>query len=167
MPSLIKGSEVIEDAWQLVTDRETPITDLPKGDIIVPLSMWKSNADALRKRKGSIAIWLDAGEEAEDIADDIQHFGLIAINFPSFADGRGLSSAVLLRTRFGFEGELRAIGDIRRDWLSYMRRCGFDSYQMSSDEDARRAIDSLVVMSDYYQGSVVEPAPLYRRKQRN
>ena len=73
----------------------------------------------------------------------------------------------MLRTRFGFTGELRAIGDIRRDWLSYMRRCGFDSYQMSNDEDAERAIDSLVVMSDYYQGSVVEPTPLYRRKQRS
>ncbi len=167
MPSLIRGSEIVDDPWQLIVERDIAVTDLPDGDIIVPMSLWKSEHEALSARVGEVAIWIDTDEEPEDIADEIASFALIAINFPGFSDGTGLSSAVLLRTRCGFRGELRAIGDVRRDWLSYMRRCGFDSYQLASKEEAGQALESLVVMSEYYQGSVVEPSPLFRRKQRS
>ena len=167
MPNLIRGSEIVDDGWQLIREREASINDLPEGNVIVPLSLWKSEHDALRARDGAMAIWIDVDEEVEDIAEEVASFALIAINCPSFTDGTGLSTAVLLRTRFGFQGELRAVGDIRRDWLSYMRRCGFDSYLFASGEEAEQALESLVVMRDYYQGSVVEPSPLFRRKQRN
>ena len=99
---------------------------------------------------------------------------LIAIDFPAFTDGRGLSLAVLLRTRLGFTGELRAVGDIRADMLHYLYRCGFDSFVMSGEGSAvnadgvteSTAFDTLAPYSDCYQASVREPRPAYRRVQR-
>ncbi|MEJ2133319.1 MAG: DUF934 domain-containing protein [Gammaproteobacteria bacterium] len=166
MPNLIRGNELAEDAWQVLT-ADSEIDELPVGDIIVPLTLWRAPRDALLARAGRVGLWLECDDEPEEIADDVESLPLIAVNFPTFSDGRAVSSAVLLRGRSGFKGELRAVGDVRRDWLSYMRRCGFDAYQMASEQEARSAIDSLVVMSDYYQGSVVEPSPLFRRVQRS
>ncbi|HEY5680064.1 MAG TPA: DUF934 domain-containing protein [Pseudomonadales bacterium] len=99
---------------------------------------------------------------------------LIAIDFPAFTDGRGLSLAVLLRTRLGFRGELRAVGDIRADMLHYLYRCGFDSFSMSGegspvDADGvtkTTAFDALAPYSDCYQASVRQPRPAYRRVER-
>lgn len=96
---------------------------------------------------------------------------LIAIDFPAFTDGRGLSLAVLLRTRFGFSGELRAVGDVRADLLHYLYRCGFDSFVMSGEGSAvdsdgvteSTGFDTLAPYSDCYQASVREPCPAYRR----
>jgi uncharacterized protein (DUF934 family) len=71
----------------------------------------------------------------EEIADDLEHFQVIALNFPAFTDGRHYSSARLLRDRYGYKGEMRAIGDVLRDQLFYMRRCGFDAFAVRPDRD--------------------------------
>ncbi|MEJ2087843.1 MAG: DUF934 domain-containing protein [Gammaproteobacteria bacterium] len=94
---------------------------------------------------------------------------LIAIDFPAFNDGRGLSLAVLLRTRFGFSGELRAVGDVHPDIIHYMKRCGFDTFQMPEDRrlpPAAAGRSTLAPYSDYYQASVHNPQPAYRRVRR-
>ena len=94
---------------------------------------------------------------------------VIAIDFPAFTDGRGLSLAVLLRTRFQFQGELRAVGAVQPDIIHYMKRCGFDSFQMPEGQPV--AIEpvanaTLAPYSDYYQASVLQPEPAYRRVRR-
>ncbi|MCR9279124.1 MAG: DUF934 domain-containing protein [Pseudomonadaceae bacterium] len=86
----------------------------------------------------------------------------IAINFPAFNDGRGLSLAVLLRTRLGFTGELRAVGDVHQDILHYMRRCGFDSYELPDGRDPEQALKLLSPYSVQYQASVEDPQPHFR-----
>jgi len=104
---------------------------------------------------------------------------LIAINFPAFTDGRGLSLAVLLRTRFGYTGELRAVGDVHPDVIHYMKRCGFDTFQMpegrtlppaandaASSSGNAMGNNTLAPHSDYYQASVIHPQPAYRRVRR-
>ncbi len=104
---------------------------------------------------------------------------VIAINFPAFSDGRGLSLAVLLRTRLGYTGELRAVGDVHPDVIHYMKRCGFDTFQMPEGRtlppaanDATNASaestghNTLAPYSDYYQASVIHPEPAYRRVRR-
>ena len=93
---------------------------------------------------------------------------LITINFPVFNDGRGLSLAVLLRTRYGFTGELRAVGDVHQDLLHYMRRCGFDSYVLPEHRQLPAADNRqpFVPYSDYYQASVIQPVPAFRRTSR-
>ena len=92
---------------------------------------------------------------------------LIAIDFPAFHDGRGLSLAVLLRTRFGFRGELRAIGDVRPDLLHYLRRCGFDSFVLAEGVSVALDDPRLAPHARYYQASVVDPQPVFRREERS
>ena len=94
---------------------------------------------------------------------------LIAINFPAMSDGRGLSLAVLLRTRFGFTGELRAVGDVHPDIVHYMKRCGFDTFQMPEGRrlpPTATGLSTLAPYSDYYQASALNPQPAYRRVRR-
>lgn len=93
---------------------------------------------------------------------------IIAIDFPAFADGRGLSLAVLLRSRYQYTGELRATGDVHPELLHYMKRCGFDTF-LIPEERSGTSIDTqsaLAPYSDYYQASVLEPKPAYRRIRR-
>ena len=87
----------------------------------------------------------------------------IAIEFPAFNDGRGLSLAVLLRSRHGYAGDIMATGDVHEDMLHYMRRCGFTSFLMPDERNLETALSTLAPYSDYYQASVVEPEPAFRR----
>jgi uncharacterized protein (DUF934 family) len=89
---------------------------------------------------------------------------LIAIDFPVFHDGRGLSLAVLLRSRAGFRGELRAVGDVHPELIHYLRRCGFDSLRLPDDRTLDCADPRLAPYSDYYQASVAEARPAFRRR---
>ena len=89
---------------------------------------------------------------------------LIAINFPKFTDGRGYSMASTLRTRLGYKGELRAIGDVLRDQLFYMQRLGFNAFDVRADKDIHAAGQSLGDFSETYQGAVDQPLPLFRRR---
>jgi uncharacterized protein (DUF934 family) len=91
---------------------------------------------------------------------------LIAVDFPIFHDGRGLSLAVLLRTRVGFAGELRAVGDVHPELLHYLDRCGFDSFVLPEGRALPQNDDLLAPYSDYYQASVAEAQPAFRRERR-
>ena len=105
-------------------------------------------------------------------SDEFAQAELIAIDFPAFTDGRGLSLAVLLRTRHGFAGELRALGDINPDLLHYLTRCGFNSIEVSTPRvqpngtSTLTGFNALAPYSDTYQASVVQPEPAYRRVRR-
>lgn len=166
MPRLIKGESIVEDGWFWVEDKAATLADLPEGDVIVPLALWQTEADRLLERDGAVGVWLDSDEEAEALAGDLDQLPLIGLNFPVFGDGRNLSNAVLLRTRLGYSGELRALGDVAQDQLSYMRRCGIDAFLLAPGHDPELEISGLKVMHDYYQGDVLEPRPLFRRAAR-
>jgi len=90
----------------------------------------------------------------------------IAIEFSAFTDGRGLSLAVLLRTRLGYSGELRAIGGVHEDVLHYMARCGFDAIELADDRDINVALSVMTPYSGLYQSSVTNPDPAFRRVHR-
>ena len=94
----------------------------------------------------------------------MQHFALIALEFPKFRDGRAYSYARLLRERYGFKGELRAIGDVLHDHLFFMAQCGFDAFALREDQDAQEALSVFGTFSDGYQTSVLRPVPLFRRR---
>jgi len=160
MPRLIKDSRIVDDAWQLVRD---PADALPDGPVIVPLARWLAERQRLLVR-GDVGVCLNTDDEPEALAADVGNLPLIAVSFPAFHDGRGLSTGVLLRTRLGFKGDLRAVGDVQMDLLSYMRRCGFTSFVLRPDKDLEEALSGLRVMADYYQASVTDPVPPYRRQ---
>jgi uncharacterized protein (DUF934 family) len=120
--------------------------------------------EALLSRKGRLGVWLGSHEDPALIADDLAHFELIAVDFPQFADGRGYSIARLLRERYHWNGELRAIGDVFREPLFYLSRCGFNAFALRPGEDAQAALCAFDDFSEAYQVSVERPQPLFRRR---
>jgi len=97
-------------------------------------------------------------------ADRIRTLGIIAVNFPKYGDGRGYSIARLLRERYGYRGELRAVGVVARDHLQQMVQCGFDSFLLREGEDAQAALAAFDDFSEAYQASAAQPVPLFRRR---
>lgn len=165
MQRIIKNREVVDDRWHLLPKDATLETVPNCDDVIIPLNLWLEHGPALRGRDGGLGVWLDADEEPEAIANDLGHFQVIAVNFPAFTDGRGFSTARLLRERFGYKGEVRAIGDVLRDQLFFMQSCGFDAYAIRADRDPQAALAGLDDFSEVYQTSVTQPQPLFRRRQ--
>ena len=163
MTQLIKHGALIQDNWQLL--ERGSIGALPfSGDVIVPLELWASESDALSFRIGRIGVWLEADADPEAIAPDLARFDLIAVRFASFTDGRGYSIARLLRERHGYRGELRAIGDVLHDHLTFMAQCGFDAFALREDQDPQEALAAFDDFSDGYQTSALRPEPLFRRR---
>ncbi|MFO1350099.1 MAG: DUF934 domain-containing protein [Gammaproteobacteria bacterium] len=166
MAILIKNRRVVPDPWLLLkpgADGALPALP-PAGDAIVPLALWQSARAALLARDGGLGVWLDNHQEPSDIAADLSHFAVIAVNFPKFADGRGYSIGRLLRERHGYGGELRAIGDILPDQMQFLQRCGFDAMVLRADQDSAVALRAFADFSDAYQATVNEPLPLFRRR---
>ena len=89
---------------------------------------------------------------------------VIAINFPKFVDGRGFSLARLLRERYGYQGEIRATGEIIRDQLYLLQRCGFNAFEFGEEVDLAEASKSLADFSDAYQVAADQPIPLFKRR---
>jgi len=157
----------VPDPWRLLRSAEegNPPSSLD-GDIIVPLALWQAEREALLARTtGRLGLWLDGDEDPADVAADIEYFDVIAVNFPQFTDGRGYSIGRLLRERHGYSGELRAIGDIQRDQLFYLSRCGFNAFALRDGEDVATALTAFSDFSEAYQASVERPLPLFRRRQ--
>ena len=164
MQRIIKNGQIIDETWQLLP-KDASLDDIRNsGDIIVSLALWVEHDRALLARDGGLGVWLDAGEEIEEIADQLQHFQVIALNFPAFTDGRHYSTAYLLRTRYGYRGEVRAIGDVLRDQLFALRRVGFDAFALRADKDPQDALQSFADFAEVYQASADQPLPLFRRR---
>ena len=164
MQRIIKNNQVIDETWHLLP-KDTTFDSLSNcDDLIVPLVLWREHGHALKARDGGLGVWLDSDEEAEEIGSDVDQFQVIALNFPAFTDGRSFSNARLLRDRYGFKGELRAIGDVLRDQLFYMHRCGFDAFAIRADKDPYEALEGLKDFSVTYQAAADEPLPLFRRR---
>ncbi len=163
MQKLIKDKQIIDNEWTIVEKNEaTDIT--PASNSIIPVNVWLAQKDQLRSRS-DIGIWLDSDDDLEAIATDIKQFPIIGINFPAFADGRNFSNARLLRERYNFSGELRAIGNFIRDQLCYLRRCGVNAFQFADTSvDLEKALTSLDDFDEYYQAAVDQPSPLFRRR---
>jgi uncharacterized protein (DUF934 family) len=130
----------------------------------LPLAAWKSRREELRALGQPVGVWLEAGDDPAELAPDLDILALVAVRFAKFTDGRGYSTAVRLRTRLGYRGELRAVGDVGRDQLFYLKRCGFDSFELAPHRDPHAALAGLADFSLRYQASVDDPLPLFRRR---
>ncbi len=163
---IIKNGVIVENDWQLIPKSEidAAAVEVPAGQVIVPLNVWLAQKNSLQTRK-DIGVWLDSDETADQLSSDAKTLPLIGVNFPLFMDGRAFSTAHLLRERYGFTGELRAIGNFIRDQLCYLRRCGVNAFAFSNPEmNLNTALKSLDDFNEYYQSSVDQPLPLFRRR---
>jgi uncharacterized protein (DUF934 family) len=107
---------------------------------------------------------LEPDDDPRRIADRLPGLKVVAVNFPKYGDGRGYSIGRLLRERYGYQGELRAVGVVARDHLRQLAQCGFDSYQLREGEEAAEALQGLDDFSEAYQASAAQPVPLFRRR---
>ena len=167
MSKIIKNGQVIDDAWLVLklTEEQTPESvTLPDAPTLLPLAVWLVRKDEILARRQPVGIWLESNEGPESIANDLKHFTIIGVNFPKFADGRGYSTARLLRERFAYSGEIRALGDVLRDQLFLLKRCGFDAFAVRQDKDIEAALAGLTAFSESYQTAVDQPQPLFRRR---
>lgn len=126
---LIKDGVFTDDPWRYVSDDEEMPVD---GQAIITLSRWTAERDALLQRNAPLGIRLKSGETPEEIASDLDKFDVIALEFPHFKNGRAYSYARLLRGRYGYKKELRAVGEVLRDQLLFMARCGIDAFEVSN-----------------------------------
>ena len=145
---LIRNGAIAEDAWHFAVD-DAPLPG--DGPVAVPLARWQRERDLLRSRGAPIGLFVSSDERAEDIAPDVEKFDLIALDFPTFRDGRAYSTARLLRERYGYSKELRAVGDVSRDQFLFMHRCGFDAFQVSSGAALEGWLRAVSEISIWYQ----------------
>jgi uncharacterized protein (DUF934 family) len=148
--ALIRNGVETADSFRDVTGSpEIPAS----GGIIVSLDQWLANLDALIARRDPIGIRLRSEQHPEIIADDLDHFAVIALEFPVFKDGRAYTYARLLRERWGFRGELRAVGDVLLEQLHFMQRVGFDAFEMRAEDAAEQWRTASVEFSTWYQAT--------------
>jgi uncharacterized protein (DUF934 family) len=107
---------------------------------------------------------LEPHDDPAAVADRLAGAARVEVNFPKFGDGRGFSIARLLRERYGYKGELRAVGQVARDHLYYMEQCGFDAFLLRDGEDVEEALAGFADFSEAYQSTVAQPVPLFRRR---
>lgn len=127
--ALIRGGALSEDRFVDVSGQESVPAE---GAVIVSLTQWEANRDALRGRE--LGIRLHSDEPPERIADDLAAFSVIALEFPVFRDGRAYSYARILRETYGYKGELRAVGDVLLEQLHFMIRVGFDAFELGGED---------------------------------
>lgn len=145
---LIKNGGLVADDWLSVADDALVPADRPT---IIPLARWQADAATFAGRNAALGVRLESRHQAADIAGDLDRFALVAIDFPIYRDGRGFSTARLLRERHGFTGELRAVGHVLRDQFAFMHRCGFDAYEVADAGEAEAWAAELARFSVSYQ----------------
>ncbi|GAB2799375.1 DUF934 domain-containing protein [Halomonas shantousis] len=157
--TLLKLGQPAEDIWYLSRDSEALPEERPA---IVPLALWREADSA-----DDLAPWLPSDTELSvELASQLQSAPLVAIDFPAFTDGRGYTLARLLRERFQYAGEVRAIGDVLIDQLYYMTRCGFDALALREDQNVDDALRALTTFSVSYQSGVDVREALFTRRLR-
>jgi uncharacterized protein (DUF934 family) len=146
--SLLKDGALVRDDWVAVGDDEA----LPEaGSPIVSLARWQRERAVLRARNGTVGVRLPNAAGVETIAADLDRLALVALEFPKFSDGRAFSQARLLRERYGYTGELRATGQVLRDQLLFMARCGFDAFEIAKGDPVEGWEQALAAVTVFYQ----------------
>jgi uncharacterized protein (DUF934 family) len=167
MPTLIDRNGVREDHWSWFDPASTVIATGAPADtgarLLLSLEQWQSHGEALLAAGAVVGICLEADQGPEQVADILGRIGLVAVRFGAFTDGRGYSTARLLRQRYGWTGELRAVGDVLRDQMFYLARCGFDTFDLKDGESVADALSGFGDFTEAYQAAV-DRGPLFRRR---
>ena len=151
---VIRNRSVVSDTWRhelsLPVDKAT--AELAPGDVIVCLQRWLSDWEALLARGARVGVRIDGGDDLRQLIDtQLSELWLVEFHFESFADGRAYSRARLLRARYDFHGDIRAAGDVSRDRLGFMERCGFNVFNLPAQADLAEALAAFSEIGDTYQ----------------
>jgi len=159
---IIRDQKIVDDTYTTFSD-DAPLP--AAGNIIVSSARFaKERAQLLARPEGTFGVRLKSDEDPAILAADILALSLIAVEFPKFGDGRGYTTGRLLRERYGFRGELRAVGNVLRDQMFYMQRCGFNAFELTPGKSLESALGAFGEFSVTYQAAADDPRPLYRRR---
>ena len=146
--ALIKNGQRAVDIWWTIADKEKLPAD---GPVIISLKRWTEEKPWLKGRHAPLGIFLQADQPPAIIEDDLDRFEVVSLEFPTFRDGRAYSYARLLRERYGYTGEIRAVGDVLRDQLAFMQRCGINSFEIADNVPINKWIKAIGEISVVYQ----------------
>lgn len=144
---IIKDKQITENTWTYISD-DQPLTD---GDITVSLARWLQEKERLMQHSGKAGIRLSSTDQTESLAEDLNRIDLIELDFHHFADGRMFSLARLLRSRLGYKGEIRAVGNYLADQVFYLNRVGVDGFEFADPKDIHVALEAMDDFSVNYQ----------------
>ncbi|WP_448190823.1 DUF934 domain-containing protein [Azospirillum sp. sgz301742] len=160
---LIEQGRAVADTWVSLADDAAA----PAGDsVVVSFERWQAERDTLSARNAPLGVRLPSNLPAGAIAADLERFALVAVEFPKFRDGRGFSTARELRERYGYTGEIRAVGDIIADQYPLLVRCGVNTVEVPEGTDVETWARTLNTVTIAYQASIGadEPLGLLRRR---
>lgn len=159
MPLVSAGREIV-DRYARVLDGGP----LPDGPVLLPAERFIADSAELLSRPAPVGVIWPNDRRGSELAPHLHRIALVALVFPSFKDGRAYSQARQLREQYGFQGELRATGDVLRDQLTFLLRAGFDSFEVRKASDVPEFIRSAARYSVFYQPAADgRPAALRRR----
>jgi len=161
--TILHDGEIAQDDWVVLEDGRTEIA-AAGGKVIVTLARWRAEREALLARHAAVGVLVPNTADIEAVFPEIGDRPLIALQFPAFADGRALSQAVVLRKRLGFRGELRAVGDVIRDLVFWLGRCGFDSIVPRKDQSPEACREALNEFTVAYQAAADDHTPVWIRR---
>jgi uncharacterized protein (DUF934 family) len=156
---LVKDGALVADSWTRIADDAALPGD---GAVAVSFKRWQAERETLLGRNAPVGVYLGNTDPVEALAPDLNRIAVVMLDFPKYTDGRAYSQARLLRERHGYRGELRATGNVLRDQLLFMRRCGFDAYEV----DARGAAGfttSMAAVTHAYQPATNDSGMTLRR----
>jgi uncharacterized protein (DUF934 family) len=151
---LLKAGRFVADQWQMLADGAA-VPD--QGPVLVPLARLLADRAAFEAFGGELGVGIEPGQRVEALEPHLHRLTLVALNFPSFADGRAFSTARLLRERYRFAGEIRAVGDVQIDRYQFMRQCGFDTFEIRPERAGTAWARAEIEMSLTYQPDYAEP----------
>jgi len=160
---LIENGRAVADAWLSLAD-DAPVP--AEGSVIVSFARWQAERDALSVRPAPLGVRLPSNVPAGAIAPDLERFALVAVEFPKFRDGRGFSIARELRERYGFAGEIRAVGNVLADQYPLLVRCGVSTVEAPAGAEVESWARALNTVTIAYQAGLgaEEPLALLRRR---
>jgi len=161
---LIKDARVVDDPWRHLGDEE-PLGESERAS--VSFQRWSREREALCRRNGPLGLRLPNNVTPATLAADVARFELIVLSFPRFTDGRAYSQARLLRSRFAFRGELRASGNVLRDQLLFMRRCGFDAFELDDHAPIAEWLRAFHEFDIFYQPAEDGASAIMHRRLRS
>ena len=128
-----------------------------------PVDHGAVTVDSFLDQSSASAVRVEPGDDARELIPHLERLALVEVNFPSFGDGRGYSSARLLREA-GYEGELRAVGDVLVDQVAYMRRCGFDAFDPDAPIEESDLEAALSRWPGVYQSAADPTTPIWNKR---
>lgn len=166
--TIIRHRRPVANRWRIAENPGDASALLARAEqVIVPMAVWSAHREllsqAVRHETARTGVLLEPADDPDALAADLSRLGMIAIRFPSFTDGRGYSLARHLRERHGWSGALMACGDVLRDQLLLLERCGFDTFWLRDDQDLDASLAAFGDFSENYQ-SVAGRVPLFARR---